>query len=71
MKGVKKGEWYINNDCKHNRNQSMYASKGQESILQQVFNGLVGEKHKKLIQFATLFHTWLHFVFQGTSSSVI
>jgi len=40
-------------------------------ILQRVFNGLVGEKHRKLVQFATLFHTWLHFVFQGTSSSVI
>lgn len=70
-KGVKKREWYTSNDYKHNRNQTMYASKGQKSILQQVSNGLVGEKHRKLIQFATLFHTWLHFVFQRTSSSVI
>jgi hypothetical protein len=39
--------------------------------LQQVSYGLVGEKHKKLVQFVTFFHTWLHFVFQGTRSSVI
>jgi hypothetical protein len=45
--------------------------KGENIYLQQVSNGLVGEKHRKLVQFATLFHSWLHFVFQGTSSSVI
>jgi len=59
MKGVKKGEWYTNNDCKHNINQVVYASKGRESIL-QVTNGLLGEKHKKLVQFATMFHTLKH-----------
>jgi hypothetical protein len=30
MKGVKKREWYIGNDCKHIRNQTMYAFKGWE-----------------------------------------
>ncbi len=60
MKRVKKGEWYINKDCKQKKNEVVYASKGKEFILQQVINGLVGEKHKKLVQFATLFHTLKH-----------
>ncbi len=60
MKGVKKGEWYISNDCKHNKNQVAYAYEGKDSILQEVFNGLVGEKHRKLVQFVTLFHTFKH-----------
>jgi len=29
MRGVKKGEWYISNDCKHNKNQVAYAYKGK------------------------------------------
>jgi hypothetical protein len=49
MKGAKKGECYINNDCKHNKNQVAYAFKGKKSILQKVSNGLVGEKRKKLV----------------------
>jgi hypothetical protein len=60
MKGMKKGEWYINNDCEHRKNQIAYASKGRKSILYQVTNGLVHERHKKLVQFATLFHTLKH-----------
>ncbi len=27
MKWVKKGEWYIINDCKHRKNQAAYVSK--------------------------------------------
>jgi hypothetical protein len=34
MKGKKKGEWYINNDCKHNKNVATYACKGREFVLQ-------------------------------------
>ncbi len=45
--------------------------KAEKLFCNKFFNGLVGEKHRKLIQFATLFHTWLHFVFQGSNSSVI
>jgi len=60
MKGVKKGEWYVSKDCKHRKNEVVYASKGREFILQQVTNELAGEKHKKLVQFATLFHTLKH-----------
>jgi hypothetical protein len=59
MKGMKKGERYTINDCKHNINQDAYASKGRKFVL-QVTNGLVGEKHKKLVQFATMFHTLKH-----------
>jgi hypothetical protein len=33
MRGVKKGEWYISNDCKHNKNQVAYANKGRKFIL--------------------------------------
>ncbi len=54
MKGVKKGEWYTSNDCKHNKNQTAYAFKGRKFVLQMT-NGLVGERHKKLVQFATMF----------------
>jgi hypothetical protein len=60
MKRVKKGEWYVNKECKHKKIEIVYASKGKEFILQQVTNGLAGEKHKKLVQFATLFHTLKH-----------
>jgi len=59
MKGMKKGEWYTSNDCKHNRNQTAYAFKGRKFVLQMT-NGLVGERHKKLVQFATMFHTLKH-----------
>jgi hypothetical protein len=60
MKGVKKGEWYTNNDYKQSRNQASYVSKGREFVLEQVTNELVGEKCRKLVQFATLFHTLKH-----------
>ncbi len=60
MKGVKKIECYVSKDCKHNKNKATYAFKGKESILQQVTNGLVGEKCKILVQFATLFYTLKH-----------
>ncbi len=60
MKGVKKGEWYTNNHYKHSRNHAAYVFKGKNIILQQASNGLVGEKHRKLVQFATLFHTLKH-----------
>ncbi len=38
-------------------NKVDHASKGMESVLQQVNNGLIGEKCKTLAWFATLFHT--------------
>jgi hypothetical protein len=60
MKGVKKIEWYISKDCKHSKNEATYASKGKEFVLQQMTNGLVGEKRKILVQFATLFYTLKH-----------
>lgn len=56
----KKGIWYTNKDHKHNKNETTYASKGREFILQQVINEFVGEKHNKLVQFITLFHTLKH-----------
>ncbi len=60
MKGVEKIEWYISKDCKHNKNETTYASKGKEFVLQQVTNGLAGEKCKILVQFATLFYPLKH-----------
>lgn len=60
MGGVKKGKWYTNKDCKHVRNEATYASMGKESVLQLIAKGVVGEKCKKLVQFATLFHTSQH-----------
>jgi hypothetical protein len=39
MKGVKKKSGILINDYKHTKNESTYASKGKESILQQMTNG--------------------------------
>ncbi len=57
---MKKGEWYTNNDCQQSSNQTSYVSKRREFVLEQMINGLVGKKCKKLAQFATLFHTLKH-----------
>jgi hypothetical protein len=48
-KGVKKGEWYTNNDNKQNKNVATYACKGRESILQQIVIRLTSEKCRKLV----------------------
>ncbi len=50
MKRVKKGKWYPNKDCKHIKMKLFMFLKGGH----QVINGLVGEKHRKLNQFATI-----------------
>ncbi len=47
-------------DYKHTRNEIVYACKDRELVLQQVGNGVVGEKYKKIIQFTTLFHILKH-----------
>jgi len=60
MNGVKKGEWYTNNDYKHNKNVDIYACKGREFVLQQITTRLVSEKRRKLVWFDTLFHTLKH-----------
>ncbi len=57
---MKKGNWYTRKDCKHAKNEAAYASMGKESLLQLIVNGVVGGKCKKLVQFATLFHTLQH-----------
>ncbi len=44
LKGVKKGPDTWLKDCKHAKNEIVYACKGRESILQKVANGVVGEK---------------------------
>jgi hypothetical protein len=49
MKRVKKGEWYTNNDYKHNKNVVTYDCKGKESILQQFTTRLASEKRRKLV----------------------
>ncbi len=33
MKGVEKGEWYTSNNCKHKKNQAIYAFKGRKFVL--------------------------------------
>lgn len=47
-------------DYKHAKNGTTCARKGRELVFQQVANGVMGEKHKKLIQFVTMFHTLKH-----------
>jgi hypothetical protein len=34
LRGVKKGEWYMVKDCKHAKNETTYACKGKELVLQ-------------------------------------
>ncbi len=34
LKGVKNGEWYMAKDCKHVKNETTYACKGKELMLQ-------------------------------------
>jgi hypothetical protein len=60
MNGVKKGELYINKDCKHSKNEVARVSKGRGFVLQQVTNGLTSEKRKKMDQFATFFKKLKH-----------
>ncbi len=57
---MKKGFGTWLKDCKHAKNETAYACKGRESILQKVANGVVGEKQRKFIQFAIIFHTLKH-----------
>jgi hypothetical protein len=49
MNEVKKGEWYTNNDYKHNKNVATYVCKRRESILQRITIRLASEKHRKLV----------------------
>ncbi len=57
---MKQGKWYTSKDYKHARNEATYTSMGKELVLQLIVNGVVGEKCKKLMQFAILFHTLQH-----------
>jgi hypothetical protein len=59
MKKVKRKEQYTSKICKQNKNEVVYASRRGwgEFVLQQITNGLVGEKRRKLFYFTTLFCT--------------
>ncbi len=48
---MKKGEWYYTKSCKHVKNHVELASHNCQAITQQVANGVVGEKAKKVMYF--------------------
>jgi hypothetical protein len=48
---VKKGMFY-SIDCKHAKNQKLLDRCSCENVVAQVANGMVGEKARKVVQFA-------------------
>jgi hypothetical protein len=53
---VKKGDWYYSKDSMHSKNYKLFVSRNHESIASQVAKGVVGEKGRKVVQFATMLH---------------
>jgi hypothetical protein len=61
--GVVKGEVYIDKDCTHLKNVSLFASRRPESVLQQVHGAIAGENRRKGVQFSSIFSTkWTSYV---------
>ena len=53
--GIKKGQWYIANNCKHLRYERIYAGRNHVTVAQQLVV-VKGERARKRIQFATILH---------------
>jgi hypothetical protein len=52
------GDYYINNDSQHQRNESLFMLMGVETLLQSVklvVNGRKAKKKKKFVQFVAIF----------------
>jgi hypothetical protein len=46
---MKKGEWFHAKSCKHVKNHLELASRSWQTIAQQVANGIVGKKERKVM----------------------
>jgi hypothetical protein len=58
IEGVcKKGEYYFSSTCVHARNATLYASRGQRTVIELQRNeNFRGDRACKKVQFATVFH---------------
>jgi hypothetical protein len=45
--GKKQGEWYVNKNCNHAKNEVVYSKKSHLIIVEQVPGGVKGEQNKK------------------------
>lgn len=50
------GDYYINNDNQHQRNERVHVNQGSYSIVELVVNGKKVEKKKENFQFMVIFH---------------
>ena len=50
-----RGEYYYSRDCAHAKNAVLYASRGPQTVAQMAQNE-AGERSRKRVQFATIFH---------------
>ncbi|KAG0572981.1 hypothetical protein KC19_VG138700 [Ceratodon purpureus] len=53
--GVKEGQWFMDKNCKHARNERIWASRRSSTVIEQVC-AVKGERARKRQQFATLLH---------------
>ena len=53
--GIKKGQWYVAKNCKHLRNERLYAARNSVTVAQQLAV-VKGERARKRLQFATILH---------------
>jgi hypothetical protein len=53
---MKKGEWYYTKSCKHVMNHVELASHNCQTIAQQVTNGIVRKKTRRVMYFSIVFH---------------
>ncbi len=49
------GEYYINKNFVHAKDESLYITTKKDIILKQVYHATIGERKKKLVQFFCLF----------------
>ncbi|KAG0574823.1 hypothetical protein KC19_VG294800 [Ceratodon purpureus] len=54
--GVKEGEFYVSENCKHAANTRLYRTRSKDSVELLVVKGMRGERARKKIQFAVIFH---------------
>ncbi len=50
------GEYYMNKNFVHAKNERLYATFRKDLVFKQVCHAIVGERKKKLVQFSTCFH---------------
>jgi len=49
----------MNKDFVHARNECLYCSIKKDTIVNQIYHGVIGERKKKLVQFFVCFHMFV------------